>query len=114
MVMVGMAVSVTDRFASAARVFFAAVLVAVPCVVVMLLLLLAAATIAGFTGGFGIRSIAATSVRFGGRALSEKLLPAMFAAKVEHLSVTFCVQGGRFIHRHAADGVGLHNDVRFS
>ena len=35
----------------------------------------------------------------------QKLLPAMVAAKIECLSVAFSVQGGSFVHAHAADRV---------
>src|SRR5208282_796687 len=43
----------------------------------------------------------------GSRNLQE-FLPAMFAAKIECLSVALGAQRGRFIHHHAANGVGCH------
>jgi hypothetical protein len=48
------------------------------------------------------------------RCLGQKLLPAMLAAKVKRLAITPGAQGRRFIHRHAADWIGLHKDVRCS
>ena len=44
----------------------------------------------------------------------QKLLPAMFAAKKIRLPVTFGAQGGRFVHRHAANRVGCHNPLVFT
>src|SRR5688572_22372235 len=80
----------------------------------MLVLLLAAAATAGFAGSFGIRSAAATAGHFCGCALGQELLPAMLAAKVKRLALALGAQGRRFVHRHAADWVGLHKDVRYS
>jgi hypothetical protein len=45
---------------------------------------------------------------------SQKFLPAMFAAKIIRLPVTFGAQGGRFIHCHATNRVGCHNPPVFT
>src|ERR1035437_5007407 len=74
----------------------------------VLVFALAAATIAGVAGVFGIPSTATNAVRFSRRVLRKKLLPAMFAAKIKRLSAALSVERRRFIHRHAADGVGGH------
>jgi hypothetical protein len=42
---------------------------------------------------------------------TEKLLAAMFATKVERPAVTLGAWGGRFINRHAADGVNRHDGI---
>jgi hypothetical protein len=98
MVVVRVTVSTATRLASTTGMFLRTVLV----------FALAAATIAGVAGGFGLRSTATTAVRFGRRVLGQKLLPAVVAAKVERLSIAFCVESGCFVHRHAADGVDSH------
>jgi hypothetical protein len=67
-----------------------------------------AATTGMFLDGRFAFSAAATAVRFGGRALRKKLLPAMLAAKIKRLSITLGVEGRRFVHRHSADWVGFH------
>ena len=41
--------------------------------------------------------------------LAEELLAAMLAAKVEGLAVPLGAASGRFIDRHAANGVNCHN-----
>jgi hypothetical protein len=43
----------------------------------------------------------------------EELLGAMFATKVERLTVPFGAPSGRFIHGHAANGVNCHDEGNF-
>jgi hypothetical protein len=43
----------------------------------------------------------------------EKLVAAMFAAKVDGLTVTLRAAGGRLIHRHATNGVDCHDNSPF-
>ena len=51
--------------------------------------------------------------------LGKKLLATVLAAKVEGLSIAFGVEGGGFVHGHAADGVDgfgfrrIHDAVNF-
>jgi hypothetical protein len=54
-------------------------------------------------------SVATSAVRLGGGVLREKLLPAMFAAKVKGFPVAFGRQRRRLVHRHAANWVFGHS-----
>jgi hypothetical protein len=54
---------------------------------------------------------ATISVRFGGRALRQKLFAAMVAAKVKRLSGSFGTKRRRFVHRHCANRVFGHEFI---
>jgi hypothetical protein len=58
----------------------------------------------------GALSTAASRLFLGlsGDGLREEFLPALVAAKVERLSITFGVESGYFVHSHSADGVFGH------
>ena len=116
MVVMRFALGGTTRLVATTGMFLRAalVLMAVRSVVVMFVVLFAAATIRGIAGRFGFRSTAATIDRFRRRALGQKLLPAMFAAKVERLRIAIGAKGRRFVHGHATNRVGLHKVVRCS
>ena len=93
------------------RGFYCRISVAVMGMTVMFV---ATTTIAG--GGRGFSIAAATRPLGAVRRLSlcQKLLPAMFAAKIKRLPVAFGAKSRRFVHRHAADGVFGHiNSVSF-
>jgi hypothetical protein len=70
----------------------------------------------GFYLACNARTLSAAAPRLalrlvtGGRG--QKLLSAVVAAKVEHLSVALSVQGGGLVHGHSADGV-LGHGFRF-
>jgi hypothetical protein len=110
MVVMRFALGGTTHLVATTGMFLRAALVvmAVRGMVVMFVFLVAAATIGGVAGGFGFRSTAATIDRFGRRALGQKLLPAMLAAKIVRLSVALGVQRRRFVHGHSTNRVGLH------
>ena len=116
MVVMRFALGDTTRLVATTGMFLRAALVimAVRSVVVMFVFLFAATTISGVAGGFGFRSTAATIDHFGRHALGQKLLPAVFAAKIERLALALGAESRRFVHRHAANRVGLHKVVRFS
>ncbi len=48
------------------------------------------------------------------RLVTQKLLAAMFAAKVIGLAVARGAKSGRFVHRHAANGINRHDLLYFS
>lgn len=52
--------------------------------------------------------------RIARRRSSDKFLPAVFAAKIECLSIALNVERGRFVHRHSANGVFGHIFLRSS
>lgn len=105
MVVMLVTVGIGTRFPATAGMFFRTMLVFVAAVVVVLIF--AAAAIAGCAGRLSLRS-ATTAVRFGGRALRKKFLPAMLAAKVKRLTLALGTESRRFIHRHSADWVFGH------
>ncbi|MPN51199.1 hypothetical protein SDC9_198841 [bioreactor metagenome] len=48
------------------------------------------------------------ALRLGTGGGGQKLLSAVVAAKVEHLSIALGVESGGFVHGHSADGVFGH------
>jgi hypothetical protein len=54
---------------------------------------------------------ATSTVGLGSRVLRQKLLPALFAAKVKRLTLAFGVVRRRFVHRHSADRIFGHGLV---
>ena len=106
MVVMLVTVGIATRFPATAGMFLRTMRVFVAAAVVVLIF--AAAAIARCTGRISLRSTAATAVRFGGRALRKKLLPAVLAAKVKCLSLALGMERRRFIHRHSADWVFGH------
>jgi len=56
-------------------------------------------------GGLTSTAAARLTFRLGTVGRGQKLLPAVVAAEVVHLSTALGVERGGFVHGHAADGV---------
>jgi hypothetical protein len=62
-------------------------------------------------GVVGALAFATTTIaaRFDRGDLRQKLLPAVFTAKIVVLAVMFGMESRRFVHGHAANGIFRHN-----